>query len=62
LYLYTCVVFLWLIPHPTVIWLIYGSKECHKYVCIVFVADFDLEGFLQIYIVHKPSLFYNLTK
>jgi hypothetical protein len=34
LYLYTCVVFLWLIPHPTVIWLIYGSKECNKYVCM----------------------------
>jgi hypothetical protein len=34
LYLYTCVVFLWLIPCPIVIWLIYGSKECNKYVCV----------------------------
>jgi hypothetical protein len=30
----TYVVFLWLIPHPIVIWLIHGSKECNKYVCI----------------------------
>jgi hypothetical protein len=35
LYFYTCVVFLWLIPHPIVIWLIYGSKECNKHVIYV---------------------------
>jgi hypothetical protein len=34
LYLYTCIVFLWLIPRPIVIWLIYGSKECNIYVIL----------------------------
>jgi hypothetical protein len=32
----TCIVLLWLIPHPIVIWLTYGSMECNKdfmYVC-----------------------------
>jgi hypothetical protein len=32
----TCIVLydFWLIPHPVVIWLTYGSMECNLYVCI----------------------------
>jgi hypothetical protein len=31
-----CTVLLWLIPHPTVIWLTYGSMECNKDACIMY--------------------------
>jgi hypothetical protein len=34
LYLYICTVLLWLIPHPIVIWLTYGSMECNIYVYV----------------------------
>jgi hypothetical protein len=29
-----CIILLWLIPHPIVIWLTYGSMECNKGRCV----------------------------
>jgi hypothetical protein len=38
----------WLIPHPVVIWLTYGSMECNMYVCNVCMYVAGLMHQLQL--------------
>jgi hypothetical protein len=42
-----CTVLLWLIPHPIVIWLTYGSMECNKDVWCIHMRPHGLSGRLH---------------